>query len=45
MTRFGVQMRYMVEIEILSFSDTVMSLEFTCEISDRYLMQFLRNRQ
>ena len=43
--RFWVQMRYLVEIEILIFSETYMSLEYTCEISVRYLMRFLRNRQ
>ena len=40
-----VQMRYLVEIEILIFSDTYVSLEYTCEISVRYLKRFLRNRQ
>ena len=43
--RFWVQMRYLVEIEILIFSDTYISLEYTCEISVRYLKRFLRNRQ
>ena len=43
--RFWVQMRYLVEIEILIFSDTYTYLEYTCEISVRYLKRFLRNRQ
>ena len=32
-------------IEILIFSDTCLSLEYTCEISVRYLKRFLRKRQ
>ena len=43
--RFWVQMRYLIEIEILIFSDNYMSLEYTCEISVRYIKQFLRNMQ
>ena len=43
--RFGVQMRYLVEIEILVFSDLYMSLKYACEILVQYLEPFLRYRQ
>ena len=42
--RFGVQMRYLVEIELLIFSDTYMSLKYACELLVQYLEQFLRYR-
>ena len=34
-------MRYLVEIGVLIFSDTYMSLEYTCEISVRYLIVYV----
>ena len=43
--RFGVQMRYQVEIEILLFSVTYMSLKYACEILVQYIEPFLRYRQ
>ena len=43
--RFWAQIRSLVEIEILIFSDTYISLEYTCEILVLYLKRFLRNRQ
>ena len=43
--RFWVQMRNLVDYEILIFSDTYMSLKYACEILVRYLGRFLRYRQ
>ena len=40
--RFWVQLRYLVEIEILIFSDTYMSLKYVCAILVQYIERFLR---
>ena len=43
--RFWVQMRYLVEIQILIFSDTYNSLKYACEFLVQHLERFLRYKQ